>query len=106
MHCPRCQQDNADGANFCNACGSRLGVDCPRCHRPNPAGSRFCNAWGAPLPITLAPRFAAPDAYTPHHLAGRILTSRAALEGERKQVTILFADVKGSLELIASRDAE
>jgi class 3 adenylate cyclase len=45
-------------------------------------------------------------AYTPHHLAEKILTSRAALEGERKQVTVLFADLKGSMELLADRDPE
>ena len=48
----------------------------------------------------------APDSYTPKHLAERILTSRAALEGERKQVTVLFADLKGSMELLADRDPE
>ena len=51
-------------------------------------------------------RFAAPDSYTPKHLAEKILTSKSALEGERKQVTVLFADLKGSLELLAGRDPE
>ena len=51
-------------------------------------------------------RFGSPKSYTPQHLAERILTSRAALEGERKQVTVLFADIKGSMELLADRDAE
>src|SRR6185295_8761349 len=51
-------------------------------------------------------RAPAPDTYTPQHLAERILTSRAALEGERKQVTVLFADLKGSMELLADRDPE
>jgi class 3 adenylate cyclase/tetratricopeptide (TPR) repeat protein len=51
-------------------------------------------------------RFASPDAYTPSHLAERILTSKSALEGERKQVTVLFADLKGSMELLADRDPE
>jgi len=54
----------------------------------------------------MAPRFSAPDAYTPQHLAERILTSRAAIEGERKQVTVLFADLKGSMELLVDRDPE
>jgi class 3 adenylate cyclase len=52
------------------------------------------------------PRFDSPDTYTPKHLAERILTSKAALEGERKQVTVLFADLKGSMELLADRDPE
>ncbi len=51
-------------------------------------------------------RFTAPGAYTPKHLAEKILTSRGALEGERKQVTVLFADLKGSMELLADRDPE
>ena len=50
--------------------------------------------------------FASPEAYTPKHLAEKILTSKAALDGERKQVTVLFADLKGSMELLADRDPE
>ncbi len=57
-------------------------------------------------PVADDPRFASPRNYTPQHLAEKILTSRAALEGERKQVTVLFADIKGSMELLADRDAE
>jgi len=52
------------------------------------------------------PRFGPPESYTPKHLAEKILTSKAALEGERKQVTVLFADLKGSMELLADRDPE
>src|SRR5262245_56848320 len=55
---------------------------------------------------TPAPRFGGPESYTPKHLAERMLTSKAALEGERKQVTVLFADLKGSMELLADRDPE
>jgi class 3 adenylate cyclase len=51
-------------------------------------------------------RFTSPQSYTPKHLADKILTSKAALEGERKQVTVLFADLKGSMELLADRDPE
>jgi len=51
-------------------------------------------------------RFAVPESYTPKHLAEKILTSKSALEGERKQVTVLFADLKGSMELLADRDPE
>ncbi len=52
------------------------------------------------------PRLVSPDAYTPKHLAERIINSKAALEGERKQVTVLFAELKGSMELLADRDPE
>jgi len=52
------------------------------------------------------PRFTSPESYAPKHLAEKILTSKAALEGERKQVTVLFADLKGSMELLADSDPE
>src|SRR5262249_55279609 len=63
---------------------------------------------GQPVGTTPArePRFTAPESYTPRHLAEKIITSKAALEGERKQVTVLFADLKGSMELLADRDPE
>jgi len=75
------------------------------------AGSRFCDSCGAPLATAPAqpaasPRFASPESYTPKHLAEKILTSKSALEGERKLVTVLFADLKGSMELLADRDPE
>jgi class 3 adenylate cyclase len=74
------------------------------CGQENPPGSRFCNGCGTA--IAAAPARDAPRAYTPPHLAEKILTSRAALEGERKQVTVLFADVKGSMELAEQVDPE
>jgi class 3 adenylate cyclase/tetratricopeptide (TPR) repeat protein len=70
-------------------------------------GSKFCNKCGTPTSSPPGqPRFASPESYTPKHLAEKILTSKAALEGERKQVTVLFADLKGSMELLADRDPE
>jgi class 3 adenylate cyclase len=51
-------------------------------------------------------RLGPPESYTPRHLVEKILTSKAALEGERKQVTVLFADLKGSMEMLADRDPE
>jgi class 3 adenylate cyclase len=97
---------------FCGRCGTRLAAPCPSCGHVNPEGFAFCGkcgtrvaeAHGSPLPAPVA--FVAPQAYTPKHLVERILTSKAALEGERKQVTVLFADVKGSMELLADRDPE
>jgi class 3 adenylate cyclase len=72
------------------------------------AGARFCGACGAALAAGApgAARFADPQSYTPKHLADKILTGKGALEGERKLVTVLFADVKGSMELLADRDPE
>ena len=82
---------------------------CGSCGFSNEPGIKFCGGCGAPLgaaPAAATAKFASPDAYTPKHLAEQILTSRAALEGERKQVTVLFADLKGSMELLADRDPE
>src|SRR5262244_380757 len=107
MACPRCQQENPTEAHFCMRCGAGLTLTCAKCSTALPTGAAFCFACGHPAAAVPAEqRFAAPDAYTPRHLAERILTARHALEGERKQVTVLFADMKGSLELLADRDPE
>jgi class 3 adenylate cyclase/tetratricopeptide (TPR) repeat protein len=111
MKCPSCRQENRASAKFCSGCGTRLEFACPACGQPNSPSSRFCNGCGAKLggspsaPVTTN-RLSAPESYTPRHLAGKILTSEASLEGERKQVTVLFADLKGSMELLADRDPE
>ena len=85
-----------------------MSLHCTSCGNELPPGSRFCNKCGHAVSAHTDSerRFASPDAYTPKHLAERILTSKAALEGERKQVTVLFADLKGSMELLADRDPE
>ena len=107
MQCPQCQHENPAGQKFCGECGARLASSCPACAATNPPGQKFCGECGAGLgqPI-LAPKYSTPQAYTPRYLAERILTSKSALEGERKQVTVLFADLKGSMELLADRDPE
>jgi class 3 adenylate cyclase len=109
--CPRCHAENRDGARFCRDCGATFTAVCAGCGARLEPGSKFCDSCGAPLGATPArpteaPRFAAPDTYTPKHLAEKILTSKSALEGERKQVTVLFADLNGSMELLADRDPE
>jgi predicted ATPase/class 3 adenylate cyclase len=112
MQCPQCQHQNREGAKFCNECGAKLEAACPQCGHPNPPGSRFCDECGArlgqpsPAPTAASAGQRAPDTYTPKHLAERIISSRAAVEGERKHVTVLFADLKGSMELLADRDPE
>jgi class 3 adenylate cyclase/tetratricopeptide (TPR) repeat protein len=108
MRCPSCQHDNPPQSNFCLGCGARLVLACGSCGAVLPAGSRFCNKCGAPVGAEAGvdPSRASPERYTPKHLAERILTSKVALEGERKQVTVLFADLKGSMELLADRDPE
>ncbi len=109
MKCPQCGQDNPPHARFCLGCGTRLAPACSACGTELPAGARFCLQCGQPVAAagaTKGSRFSTPESYTPKHLAERILTSKAALEGERKQVTVLFADLKGSMELLADRDPE
>jgi len=109
MTCPQCGQENPAGARFCNGCGTPLAAGCPGCGQSNPAGSRFCNGCGMrlmPDDRRAEARATGVAVHTPKHLVERILTSRTALEGERKQVTVLFADLKGSMELLAERDPE
>ena len=108
MQCPRCQHENRSGAKFCEECATPLARTCSNCGTPLSATAKFCPECAHPVAaITPAEaRFASPQSYTPKHLADRILTSKAAVEGERKQVTVLFADVKGSMELLANRDPE
>lgn len=98
MHCGHCRQQNPPGAKFCLECGQRLGAACAACASPLPDAARFCVACGAPVggPTPAAPT---PESYTPRHLAERILASRAAVEGERKPVTVLFCDLVGSTAL-------
>jgi class 3 adenylate cyclase/tetratricopeptide (TPR) repeat protein len=107
MECPRCRHDNPTTVKFCGECGARLDVACSACRAPNPPANKFCHECGAPIgPKRASGPLASPESYTPKHLAERILTSKTALEGERKQVTVLFADLKGSMELLADRDPE
>ena len=93
-------------ARFCEDCGGRLTLACPQCGAEVSPGKRFCRSCGTPLLGDSATAGPVPASYTPKHLAEKILTSKTALEGERKQVTVLFADLKGSMELLADRDPE
>jgi class 3 adenylate cyclase/tetratricopeptide (TPR) repeat protein len=106
--CPSCGRDNPGGTKFCGECGARLVLPCGSCGTANPPGNKFCGECGA----ALAGDKQAPGSTSNHrtslpkHLAERILVSKAGLEGERKQVTVLFADLKGSTELMVDRDPE
>jgi class 3 adenylate cyclase/tetratricopeptide (TPR) repeat protein len=110
MHCPRCDADIPDGTKFCIECGTPLTPRCPQCGADTLPRAKFCGECGTPLtaqspalPVAPPP---SPRRYTPGYLVEKILTSKAGLEGERKQVTVLFADLKGSMELLADRDPE
>jgi class 3 adenylate cyclase len=108
MRCPKCRAENREGRRFCAECGASLNLACPSCGFSNEPREKFCGGCGQPLASAqkVAASFTSPHSYTPKHLAERILTSKSALEGERKQVTVLFADMKGSMELLADRDPE
>jgi class 3 adenylate cyclase/predicted ATPase len=112
MHCPQCQYPNKDTAKFCEECGAKLVEVCPQCgHQASPA-AKFCAECGAALTgktknQPLIPNPQSPAAYTPRHLAEReALEARGAPDGERKTITALFADLKGSTALMADLDPE
>jgi class 3 adenylate cyclase/tetratricopeptide (TPR) repeat protein len=105
--CPGCGQANPPAAQFCGGCGARLAAVCSSCRAANPPGNRFCHQCGGALePAAAAEQSVSPRSYTPQHLAEKILTTAAALKGERKQVTVLFVDVSGFTSLSERLDPE
>src|SRR5262249_34377362 len=116
MKCTGCQHENPLGQKFCGECAARLEAICSACQAKTPPGQKFCGECGAsltgkPAPVEVAParpadRFASPDSYTPKHLAEKILTSKTAIEGERKIVTVMFCDVSGFTAMSEKLDPE
>ncbi|HEY2773885.1 MAG TPA: adenylate/guanylate cyclase domain-containing protein [Candidatus Binatia bacterium] len=104
MRCPQCQFDNPEAAKFCQECGTALTLRCASCGTALAAGAKFCVHCGKPVGAAAASP--TPSTYTPRHLAEKILRSRHVVEGERKQVTVLFADVKESMSLAETVDPE
>ena len=108
MKCSRCQHENPPQAKFCEECAAPLARICSNCGTQLSATAKFCPECARPVaagPVTGAMP-ASPKAYTPKHLADKILTSRSALEGERKQVTVLFCDIVDSSRLAERLDPE
>ena len=129
MRCPN-EHENPAGAKFCNECGAKLPVGCPGCGAAITPTAKFCSECGAALtpaaapaappaapapppvetpreaPASLDAKFASPESYTPRHLADKILTSKSALEGERKRVTVMFVDVCGFTTISEQLDPE
>jgi class 3 adenylate cyclase/tetratricopeptide (TPR) repeat protein len=103
MKCAKCGADNREGAKFCNECAAPIEASCPKCGSRNKAGAKFCDECGTSLVLSAA---TAPK--NPNDSTIRVIDSPVAenLEGERKTVTALFADIKGSMELIEGLDPE
>jgi class 3 adenylate cyclase len=107
MKCSRCQHDNRPGAKFCEECAAPLESACGNCGTLVSSTAKFCPECTYPVGKAAASnQFDAPAHYTPKHLADKILTTKAALEGERKQVTVLFCDIANSTLLTTSLGAE
>ena len=128
MECPQCRHANPPETKFCGECGTRLQALCPACKAVNPPANKFCGECGQPLapgapapapapaaapeppaaPAVAPPpaRYASPESYTPKHHAQKILTSRGAMEGERKGVTVMFSDVSGFTAMSEKLDPE
>jgi class 3 adenylate cyclase/tetratricopeptide (TPR) repeat protein len=118
MRCSSCNAENPADNRFCDQCGASLGSRCPNCGKEARSGAKFCGACGHSLDSDAAASEPAPEAvqptrhtdtsapYTPRHLAEKILTSRSALEGERRQVTVLFADIAGFTSMAEKLDPE
>ena len=109
MQCPKCQFKNREGANFCNECGTKFEYACPECGASNRVGSKFCDECGYDLrtsQATFSIDYSSPQSYTPKFLADKILTTRSSIEGERKLVTVLFADVANYTSMSEKLDPE
>jgi class 3 adenylate cyclase/ribosomal protein L40E len=109
MKCPNCQNDIREGAIFCGKCGAALSIVCPQCNSENPPDNNFCEKCGSALKEhqeTPTIDYSEPQSYTPKFLADKILTTRSSIEGERKLVTVLFADVANYTALSEKLDPE
>ena len=104
MKCPKCGSDNIDKAKFCNECGQNLELKCPRCGVTNPPGSNFCNDCGHdltqsfaafPKDLSFDEKIAKIQKYLPSGITEKILSQRDRIEGEKRQVTVMFCDMTG-----------
>ena len=109
MKCPKCQFENREVVKFCEKCGAKIELDCPKCGAKIPLGRKFCGECGHELtePKEVPPiDYSQPQSYTPKFLADKILTTRSSIEGERKLVTVLFADVANYTSISEKLDPE
>jgi class 3 adenylate cyclase/tetratricopeptide (TPR) repeat protein len=109
MKCQNCQSENRDSRKFCAECGAKLALICPKCGSENLLIEKFCGECGYDLRQSkeaVKIDYSQPQSYTPKHLADKILNTRSTLEGERKVVTVLFADVAGFTSLSEKLEPE
>jgi class 3 adenylate cyclase/tetratricopeptide (TPR) repeat protein len=104
MQCPKCQFENREGAKFCIECGTKIEINCPKCGHLSPPESKFCEECGsklsllteqAPKDISIDEKLFKIQKYLPKGLTEKILSQRDRIEGERKQVTVMFCDMEG-----------
>lgn len=109
MKCLKCQAENPEGMNFCGECGAKLETICPKCNFPNPLQFKFCGKCGHPLSLPVKPipkelsfdeKLRKIQKYLPSGLTEKILSQRDKIEGERRQVTVVFADMHGFTPLV------
>jgi class 3 adenylate cyclase/tetratricopeptide (TPR) repeat protein len=102
VKCPKCQFDNREGVKFCEECGAKFELECPACKANIPIGRKFCGECGhnfrissEPLPKELSfdDKLSKIQKYLPKGLTEKILSQKDRIEGERKQVTVMFCDM-------------
>jgi predicted ATPase/class 3 adenylate cyclase len=115
MKCPRCKFETPVGAKFCNECGQKLEISCSECSRINPPGSKFCIECGhqltqlpatQPMDLSFDQKIEKIQKYLPKGLTEKILAQRDRIEGERKQVTVMFCDMEGFTPLVEELGSE
>lgn len=109
MKCPKCQTENPEARKFCRECGGKLILSCPKCSSENSPGDKFCGECGHELSLPAKPvpkelsfdeKLQKIQKYLPGGLTEKILAQRGKIEGERKQVTVMFADMQGFTPLV------
>src|SRR5512139_2614840 len=119
MKCPHCQTVLPDNAKFCMACGQTMQSElvCNQCGNANPLVAKFCLQCGQPLSVspqykptpkelTFDEKLAKIQKYLPGNITEKILSQRDRIEGERKQVSVLFTDIAGYTTMSEKLDAE
>ena len=108
MKCPKCQFENPEGSTFCLDCGEKMELKCPECGKVLPIRAKFCNTCGhdlrkpqeaLPIDISFEAKLINIQKYLPKGLTEKILSQKDRIEGERKQVTVMFCDMEGFTQL-------